>query len=260
MFEILGKSFETEKEFLDYVVDNEQLILNAKKSEIKEADGFGSIGIVQRDFNTEKTQTNENATEVAVKIVINTTNILDSHKDVHIPGLWKKSLKESGSRVLHLQEHVRKFSHVIAKGDDLKAYTETVSWKNLGFNFEGKTEALTFDSLVKRSQNKEMFEEYLKENVTEHSVGMQYVKLVTCINNEDYPVQKENWDKYAPMVVNKDALEKTKVFWAILEAKAIEGSAVLMGSNSFTPTRQTTPKAEEIKDPQTEGILKFLNN
>ena len=66
-----------------------------------------------------------------------------------------------------------------------------------------------------------MFNEYMKGNITEHSVGMQYVKLFVCINDDCYPEQKENYDKYAPMVANREELERTKMFYAITEAKAI---------------------------------------
>ena len=259
MFDILGKQFEDEKSYLDYIVENEKFIIDTKKSVIKEADNFGAAPILQRDFSANKSVNEDEATEILVKLVINSTNILDSHKDVHIPGLWDKSLKERGDKILHLQEHVRKFSHVISRGEDLKAYVETLTWKSLGFNLKGKTQILGFDSLVKQSQNTEMFKEYKNGNITEHSVGMQYVKMVTCINDEDYPVQKENWDKYAPEVANSEALEKTKVFWAVTEAKAIEGSAVLMGSNSFTPTRQAIPKELTKTEKNIQAYKSWLN-
>ena len=262
MYNVIGKSFETEKEYFDFVVNNEKLIIDTKKSEMKMADGFGfSTTLLKKDFNSKEHNVNPNAKEILVKIAINSTNILDSHEDVHIPGIWDKSLKERGSNMLHLQEHIRKFDHVISKGEDLKAYTDTVSWKSLGFDMEGNTEILTFDSLVKESQNKQMFDEYMKGAITEHSVGMQYVKLFVCINHDDYPEQKQNYEKYAPMVANREELERTKMFYAITEAKAIEGSAVLMGSNSFTPTISSTTKETvvEIKEEKS-AIEKWLKS
>ena len=59
--------------------------------------------------------------------------------------------------------------------------------------------------------------------------------------------QKQNYEKYAPMVANREELERTKMFYAITEAKAIEGSAVLMGSNSFTPTISSTTKETVVE-------------
>ena len=104
-----------------------------------------------------------------------------------------------------------------------------------------------------------MFTEYKKGNVTEHSVGMQYVKMVTCINDEDYPVQKENWDKYIKEAANPEALGKGKIFWAVTEAKVIEGSAVPLGSNSFTPTQsiKSDPTGPTKQEQEKAAILKW---
>lgn len=178
--------------------------------------------------------------ELQVKLAINTTNLLDSHSDVHLPGLWKKSLKESGKSVLHLQEHKNGFAGIIADGMDgeVKAFTELMTWKDLGFKFEGSTEVLVFESTVKKSRNPYMFEQYAKKYVKNHSVGMQYVKMFLCINSEEkyYREEKDNWDTYYPKVANKDAADERGYFWAVTEAKVIEGSAVPRGSNWATPT------------------------
>lgn len=178
--------------------------------------------------------------ELTVKVAINTTNLLDSHSDVHMPGLWKKSLKESGKSVLHLQEHINGFAGIIADGMDgeVKAYTEVVTWKDLGFKYEGSTEMLAFESTVKKARNEFMFEQYAKKYVKNHSVGMQYVKMFLCINSEEkyYREEKDNWDTYYPKVANKDAADERGYFWAVTEAKVIEGSAVPRGSNFATPT------------------------
>ena len=141
-----------------------------------------------------------------------------------------------------------KFDHIIAEGDDLKAYTKKYKWSDLGFDFEGETEALIFDSLVKRSNNQLMFERYKNKKVKNHSVGMQYVKLMLAINSDDYPSEKEIWDKYYPAIANKTAADDAGFFWAVKEAKALEGSAVPIGSNFATPTLEPpagTPKTIE---------------
>tara|TARA_R110000851_G_scaffold137954_1_gene274061 strand:+ start:1478 stop:2269 length:792 start_codon:yes stop_codon:yes gene_type:complete len=250
--EILGKTFKVEKEYLDFIVENEDLIKETKKATIKLADGFGSstVSVDRKLENVSKGVLDVEKTELTVKVAINTTNIIDSHSDMHVKGLWDENLKQRGDKILHLQEHKRTFDAVISRGDSLKAYAKEYTWKELGYDLKGTTQALMFDSTISKTVNEFMFEQYSKGFVTEHSVGMQYVKMITCIDDEDYPVQKENWDKYAPLVANKDALEGRKVFWAVTEAKAIEGSAVLMGSNSFTPTVsiKEEPTEEELKN------------
>jgi hypothetical protein len=178
--------------------------------------------------------------ELLVKIAINTTKLLDSHCDVHFDGLWKKSLKESGKSVLHLKSHKGDFEFIIADALDgeIKAYTEIMSWKDLGFSFKGDTEVLIFESIVKKARNPFMFEQYAKGYVKHHSVGMGYVKVFMCINSEEKYLteEKENWDTYYPQIANKDAADERGYFWAVTEGKVIEGSAVVRGSNFATPT------------------------
>jgi hypothetical protein len=261
--------FATDKELFDFIVNNEQTIFTQAKSQIKRADAFHFNSEPLKELNTNKSTPEENQANLLskavleVKTVINTTNILDSHKDVHIPGIWDKSLKETKSRMLHAQEHkTREFSKIISSGADLKSYTKNTTFKDLGYDLEGDTQALMFDSKVRKERNEYMHEQYAKGYVTNHSVGMIYVKMVTCINSEDYPVQKENYDKYAPMVANKEALKGTKYFWAVLEAKAIEGSAVPAGSNSFTPTtsiKSVEEKQEKQISEKELAFKKFLN-
>lgn len=259
--------FTTEKELFDFLVDNEDQIFTQAKSQIKRADAFYYNTEPLKSLDASKSTVEENQENLLnkavlnVKTVINTTNILDSHKDVHIPGIWTKSLKETKSRMLHAQEHkTREFNKIISSGADLKSYVKSTTFKDLGYDLEGDTEALMFDSKVRKDRNEYMHEQYAKGYVTNHSVGMIYVKLVTCINNEDYPVQKENWDKYEPMIANRDALKNCKYFWAVLEAKAIEGSAVPNGSNSFTPTTSVKSVEQEKTVSKKElAIKKFLN-
>ena len=147
----------------------------------------------------------------------------------------------------------------LAAGDNLKAYAKTYSWKDLGYDMEGETEALVFDSTVKQDQNKFMFDQYKKKNVDNHSVGMGYVKLKLCINDEDYPEEKANWDEYIDKAVNKDEYPHS-YFWAVTEAKAFEGSAVVMGSNPLTPTISSKgePKEIEKKNDDADAIKEWL--
>lgn len=239
------------KALFDFLVKNEGLISHAKKSMLKTADGI----IVPRYFVDDKGQITskamtdmpeipETATKLRIDTVINTTGIFDSHYDVHIPGLWNKSLSDNkGTGFYLLDTHGRHFEDVI--GEKMQGAAKKLAWKDLGFSFTGITEALMFSGEIQKERNPFMFGQYAKGYVKQHSVGMRYVKLVTCINDDDYPVQKENWDKYISMVVNRDDAEEEGFFWAILEAKVVEGSAVLFGSNSMTPTHNTMEVKED---------------
>ena len=233
--------FETKEQLFKYLKDNKNLLITEKKSAIKHADSlnYGSLstsGITKSGANKALTEIESpELDKIKVKVVINTTNILDSHGDVHIPGIWNKTLKEQ-KLTYHLQEHCMKFDHVIS--DQVVAFIQEMLWKDLGESYSGKTEALIFESLIYSDRNEFMFEQYIKGYVKQHSVGMQYVTLYLCVNSEDayYSAEKEAWDKYFPMVVNQDDALNQGYFWAVTEAKLIEGSAVVLGSNNVTPT------------------------
>ncbi len=243
------------KALFDFVVKNEDLILHSKKSNIKKADAvvFATSylnekgALVTKDESVTITETNVN--KLRLKVVINTTNYMDSHDDVHIPNLWNKSIADNKKGFYLLQEHESCFEGVIGEG--MKASVVNYAWSDLGFKLQGVTQALIFDGEIKKDRNPFMFDQYLRGYVKQHSVGMRYIKIVTCINDEDYPVQLENWNKYRPMVANGDVADEEGIFFAVLEAQIREGSAVLFGSNDVTPTM-------EIEYNSTEEQPKFI--
>lgn len=252
-------NFKTDKELFDFLVKNEDDIVYSKKQTFKKADGFSAYVPVLNSIASKSSQKEDvDKDYVDVVAIINTTNLLDSHNDVHIKGIWDKSISEN-TRIKHLQEHAMAFDKIISDKEDLKVYTKDYSWKDLGYNAEGKTQALVFESRVRKERNPFMFKQYAEGNVDNHSVGMRYVKMFTCINDEEYETQYENWQKYAPLVANKSELERVKYFWAITEAKVIEGSAVPFGSNFVTPTQSV--KSIEVKtdeDITREAIKSWL--
>lgn len=227
--------FDSKKDLYEFLIENKATLTAQKMNTVKFADGVGvSLEVGKAAVNKAQTSTNEK--EIQVKAVINTTNLMDSHKDVHLPGLWKKTLREN-KRIMHIQEHQSSsFDKIIASGDDLQATTKTMSWKSLGFDADGNTQALIFNSTVKASRNKFMFDLYKDGLVDNHSVGMRYVKIAMAINDKEYAKEKEVWDKYYPEIANNKEADNTGYFWAVTEAKVIEGSAVPMGSNPITPT------------------------
>lgn len=253
--------FETKEELFVYLKTNSEDLIYQKKSELKRADDdFGfSVITLEQPINKSQKAADQDISEIKVRAIINTTMIKDSHGDVHINGLWKKSLQEN-KRVKHLQEHKMAFEAIIADKNDLKAYTKTYSWKDLGYDFDGETEALVFDSTVKRSRNAKMFQEYKDENVDNHSVGMQYIKIKLAINSEeeDYKEEKAEFDKHIDSILNKEEVLRDKYFWAVYEAKAIEGSAVPMGSNPMTPTIPRKSNTFEETNPLEDTIKSWL--
>lgn len=252
-------AFETKDQLFDFLRANKKLLIAEKHNSMKCADALPCIELLTQDNDIYVSKAMgdvidmSTVNKIKVKVAINATNILDSHLDVHIPGIWKKNLQESKDRY-HLQEHKMTFDHVIS--DQVKAYTQLMTFAQLGLpQYSGTTEVLIFDSEIEKSRNPYMTEQYAKGYVKQHSVGMMYVagKLFLCINSENkYDAEeKANWDKYYPMIANKEKADEYGFFWAVTEAKAIEGSAVLYGSNFATPTLSTDIEPSE-DDTQTE--------
>jgi len=251
--------FTSKEQAFDWLRANKGLVIAAKKAMVKHADA-----VIFQNFTTNSHGQIEKAVanttllslpEFPVDIVINTTYIRDSHKDVHIDGLWTKSLNET-KIMYHIQEHRMSFDKVIS--DRVKAYTKKVQWSELGYPYTGMTEALIFNSMIEVERNPFMAEQYAKGRVKNHSVGMRYVKIDMAMNSESKFDKEEKavWDKYIDKIANREEVEEDGYFWAVTEAKVIEGSAVLMGSNFATPTLNIgeSPKslnaADEITAPE----------
>jgi len=257
-------NFATKEELFTYLKENKDDLVYQKKSAVKYADAVGLGATIIADPFVEKSDT-FNEKEVKIRAIINTTNVRDSHGDVHVKGIWNKTVKEN-KRMKHIQEHKMEFDKIIADKGDLEVSVKEFSWKDLGVDAEGKTEALVFDSTIKQERNGFMFRQYKEGNVDNHSVGMQYVKMELAMNSKA-DVDKEEkavWDKHFPDVLNKEETESKGFFWAVSEAKAIEGSAVPIGSNTITPTLQptkaTVTQKEDAAQAHLESIYKFLKS
>lgn len=265
--EFPDRQFQSKEELFKVLRENKSTLIAQKKMITKEADATVHYVSIKDDKGqtTKATYTDiSQINQLKAELVINTTNLLDSHSDVHIKGIWNKSAKEQKNLML-LQEHQMKFDKIIS--DNVNVSVNEVKWSDLGYNYKGTTEALTFDATIDKSRNPFMFEQYAKGYVKEHSVGMRYVKLELAMNSDSkWDVEeKEVWDNYIDQVANKEQAEEQGYFWAILEAKIVEGSAVVKGSNFATPTINVeavkdTPTPEAEKSLQTEKKNNYYSN
>lgn len=261
-----ASKFENKSTLLKYIYANKSKIITAKKSIIKESrsiitDSTPKMLNVNKAFNLkELDEDTENV--ITRRLVINTTNIFDSHKDLHLPKMWNKSLKENFRRQ-HLREHKGGLENVISSDSDLQAYTIDTTFNELGFDLKGNTQALVYESKIRKERNEFMFNQYKNNWIKEHSVGMIYVKMEVCLDDNDSKDEYANYKKYIEMGVNPEAIEKDGYFFAILEAKEREGSAVREGSNYVTPILDIEPlkdthKTEPLKDTHTKQLLTNL--
>ena len=257
------QEFKTKEELFKHLKENKEILIAEKKAATKQADSLMCNAEIDIKTDANKADDSNDGINLRVKVVINTTNLLDSHGDVHIPGLWTKTLKDRRKTYL-LQEHKMSFDHIIT--DIVKPSAKMMNWADLGYNYEGQTQALIFDAEIEKGRNDYMREQYSKGYVDNHSVGMQYVKLELAVNSNDryYADEKAAWDKYITQVANRDRAEEQGYFWAVTEAKLIEGSAVPIGSNYATPTlsvkepTEVTPKEEAVNINEFRNEIKHL--
>jgi hypothetical protein len=257
VLEFPDKEFATKEELFKALSENKKELVSLKKSVTKNADAvsYGYVETVSKNAENKAIASADLPDTLNVKVVINTTNFLDSHGDVHINGIWNKSVADNKT-FLHLQEHQRDFDKVIT--DNAKGSVASMTWKQLGLPYNGSTEALIFESTIDRLRNGFMLKQYANGWVKNHSVGMRYVDLELAINSEaDWDKEhKDIWDKYYPVIANKEVADERGYFWVVTQAKIVEGSAVVMGSNSATPTLENKQEPlENTLDTEAEQSL-----
>lgn len=243
-------TFETKKEKFNYLLKNKHDILEMKKGVVKYSQPFELNNFAQKTIKALNTNYKDDVESGVIKrdIVGNTYNWMDSHYDVHVGNTFKKSIEERGvGKIWHLHDHVHQ---VMAKiGEPESIQEKEMDWMDLGVNKQGKTTVLMMTSNIMKDYNAKMFNQYLTGKIDQHSVGMIYVKIDMAINDPEYKEEYATWQKYINDIGNKDKAEKEGFFFAVKEAKLIETSAVLEGSNELTPTIQNEPSTKDTHTP-----------
>jgi len=238
---------------------NKDLYISKKKSIMKEADGVGYVPTGNGGGNVVKSLSMAEDMAVKNSTIINTCYWYDSHGDVHIPKIWNKSLADNSRRAVNgiplIQEHQLRFDKVIADKDNVKPYVKEFTWRELGVDVNGVTECLVFDNVITPKRNPFMYNQYKDGNVGNHSVGMYYVDIAMAIGIKDkeFKEENDNWDAYYDKIANKEDIDD--FFWAVRQAKVIEGSAVVKGSNIITPVIDTGMKSVDTTSKQPFWVM-----
>ena len=254
--EFPNKVFENTDEAMKELIANKRLVISEKKLTIKHADALPYNGSIQTENKAIVKAVNidlKDATSIKVVAVSNACNYYDSHGDVSIKGSWNRTAKNTNNG-LHLQEHKMSYENLIS--DNVSFKVESKTWKDLGYSYEGETDCLVMYSQVDKEENPYMFNKYVSGKVKNHSSGLRYVSMDIAVNNnaEWAKDEKAMWDKYYPLIVNKEDVDEAGYFFPIFEQKIIENSAVVKGSNPATPTisvepvNDTSAKAENSTD------------
>lgn len=232
--EFPDKEFSTKAELFAHLCANHDKIMSVKSASLKNTDSLKFLPI-GKESNSIK---GVDVPEGSVLAVINTTKYMDSHNDVHLDGIWKKTVKDQQGKIFYIADHKLELTSIIAFPKDVHMSIQEVAWKDLGADYSGNTEALIF-KIDKNNIELEQAKKVIDKNIDiDHSVRMQYISYDLAMDSKDaeHKAFKKLWDKTIDSVANKKQAEEQGYFWAVKEARVFkEGSMVLAGSNDITP-------------------------
>lgn len=242
------------KELFKFLVENKSALIAQKKSLIKHTEAISCNPVLFniKDDKVVKAASTPpaDAESVRVKVVGNSALWCDTQLDVLLPDSWKRSIKERKGMMPHLHDHIHEIGAEV--GDVRNVYSQDISLTDLGLTKTGTTQALIWETDVKKVYNPMIFEKYRTGKIKQHSIGLQYVKLELAINDPENEKEYDFWNKYISQVLNPDVPEEIGFFWVVSEIKVLENSAVLFGSNILTPTLEV--KLDTLVDPELASI------
>jgi len=230
----LNHDFDTQLDMFKALHANKEKIIGLKQSTVKNSEGFTSNFGVDKDI----IKSIDGLEKGFIYPVINTTKYLDSHLDLHLDGIWKKSVGEQQGKVYYALNHDLSIGKIISYPADVEMFTKMVAWKDLGRTYDGETQALIFKTNLSDYSNADARNVIEKELPSQNSVRMQYVALTLAMNSDErkFVEERDTWEKHYAVIANKGVAEESKYFWAVSEAKIYkESSLVLEGSNDATP-------------------------
>lgn len=239
-----------DKQLISDLITRKDEHIAMKKAIQKNCDFVDMIKTVTK-FDDYESKDDLNRGMINRKIVGNTYNWLDSHGDVHIDGVFTKSINENKQRIMHLHDHIYQLDAKVGHINDITE--KSMQWRDLGINKDGFTQSLIIDSNIQKSLNANIYNQYVSGQINQHSVGMRYVKIDLAINDIQFPEEYVIWNKHIAKIGNANKAIEQGYFWAVTEAKLIEVSAVIAGSNELTPTLEPS-KSEPSKDTQKETL------
>ena len=270
----LDKSFETKEELFKALKENKEKIIGIKKKTIYTGYNVTSPESSKQVVSNSQIKLksiNESANKELFKddsyyyFAVNTTNVLDSHNDLHVKGIWNRSAKLQSGKNYLVDTHSLTIKDVIAYPEDIEIFVAEIPFKSIGKDYEGNTEALIY-KVSKESIVGDGIKEAIKKGKTmQASVKMQYVQMEIAMKSEAKEDEKEfkTYNEYVGQIANiSEFKEEPLYFFVQKEAKNIhESSLVPFGSNSATgqikvaPSKDTQPKEETVKDTSANSLL-----
>lgn len=255
------KEFATKEDLFADLRANADSLIDLKKADIQKSCEKG-LTVSCKSLDLSKYESQIKAIKIEdgyYYIAVNTTWVLDSHEDLHIDGIWGKSVKEQQGNVYLVADHDLCIDSVIVRKEHIQMFTAKLPFAMLGFDYPGDTEALIY-KIPKDKIIHDKVKQWLDSgDAIEASVRMQYVVIEFAMDSnapEDIAA-KSRYDSYVGKIANKADFEYIPYFFIIKEAKNIrESSLVIFGSNPVTgniediePTKvtQIDPPKEQSK-------------
>ena len=265
----LNKSFYEKETLFKELKENENVIFAQKKLECKSIDK--GLQIVTNQSEISKAIANETIKGLKLDndfyyFVVNSSNILDSHGDVHVEGNWNKTVKEQQGKVYLVWEHQLDRKNIIAVPKDIELIATKIPFTLLGKDYDGDSYCLIYKVAKDKIIDKQA-KEFLEQGIDlQASVRMIYIKIEFAFNsnNPEFAKQKQNFDLYYPTIRNIKETGEREYFTIVKEAKNVnESSLVLFASNSATGLINNENKEEqsddtliEIKEEQSDDTQK----
>lgn len=225
---------------VDYLLANKSEILAEKKGMLKRADGVPYVptkDVVPKSGNENKGYT----------VVANSCGFIDSHLDVSMPGSFDKTVAERGDKWPILVNHSTDPRDIFAK--NLGASLKSIPVGHLGYPGQGETQCLCVN--LDPVYDAKMATLYANGEIKEHSIAIRYVQIKLAANTALDRNAFDLWNASIGQVFNREIAEENGFFFQVIEQKVFEVSAVLFGSNSYTPifTQASEPQKALVWEP-----------
>jgi len=103
------RTFANKEELFSALRENKSTLIAQKKMITKESDSliyYVEVEEKSQEANKADNSQNVDVSKIKAKLVINTTNIMDSHSDVHLKGIWTKSSPFSSGTSIWIPCHI----------------------------------------------------------------------------------------------------------------------------------------------------------
>jgi hypothetical protein len=231
----------SKQERLDILKENKDSIIKEKRSMVKIADPVFVYPSISKAVKAQKAESN------IYDIVGNSVGFMDSHHDVSMSGSFNKTVQEGAKTAPFLKNHTHSLDGIIGLNRGVRV--GQVAIRELGFDRDGFTEAFIMSAEPMSMYDEKLYSLYKEGQVRQHSIGLQYVKIELAVNDPDMEDEYKSWQRNIDKVINREMADEYGYFFPVLEQRVIELSAVLWGSNPYTPVIQ-----DNKQEPSTDTL------